>query len=137
MAEAAPDYIALGIYAGASFLLIVLLLALSRFLGRRTRGPAKDEPFEGGIRPSGPARVGERVPYYLVAVLFLIFDLEAVFIVSFALAFDALGFAGFVQIAFFIGVLLVALWYLLRAGALDWGPRAARGGEAVSKERPI
>ncbi len=137
MAEAAPDYIALGIYAGACVLLIVLLLSLSRFLGRRTRSPVKDEPFEGGIRPFGPARAGERVPYYLVAVLFLVFDLEAVFIVSWSLSFDALGFAGFVQIAFFIGVLLVALWYLLRAGALDWGPRAARGGEPVSKERPI
>lgn len=135
MAEAAPDTMALGMYVGACFLLVILLLSLSRFLGRRTRSPAKDEPFEGGIRPSGPARVGARVPYYLVAVLFLVFDLEAVFIVSFALSFDALGLAGFVQIAFFIGVLLVALWYLLRAGALDWGPRAAHGGAAASKER--
>jgi NADH-quinone oxidoreductase subunit A len=136
MDTSVSEVAALGMYAAACVLLVALLLSLSRFLGRRTRTLPKDEPFECGIRPGEPVRTGDRVPYYLVAVLFLIFDIEGVFIVSWALAFGELGVAGFAQIAFFIGVLFLALWYLVRTGALCWGPRAARRGCLAKETKP-
>ena len=125
--ESAPDLeslLSLGLYTGAVLLLVALLMLLAWRLGHRTRSESKDQPFESGIAPSGPARLREPVPFYLVAIFFLVFDVEAVFIVSWAVAYDLLGWTGFFQMAVFVGVLLLALIYLWKAGALDWGPRA-------------
>jgi NADH-quinone oxidoreductase subunit A len=106
--------------------LVGLLMLAAQFLGQRTRTEAKGQPYESGILPSGEAHLRGPVPFYLVAVFFIVFDVEAIFIVSWAVVYDALGWVGFVQMAVFIGVLLLALIYLWKVGALDWGPRAAR-----------
>lgn len=124
--EAPPDFaalVSLGLYAGIAVALIGVLLLCARFLGHRTWTPVKGEPYESGVAPTGQAKLGEPVPFYLVAIFFIVFDVEMIFIVSWAVAYDLLGWAGFCQIAFFIIILFAGLAYLWRMGGLDWGPR--------------
>ncbi len=111
------------VYFVAAVLLITALLALSYVLGEHHKGRATDEPFEAGVPITGSARQRLTAKFYLVAMFFVIFDLEAVFIIAWALAARTLGWAGYIEIVIFIGILLAALVYLWRLGALDWGPR--------------
>jgi len=113
----------LGVYFVAAVVLIAALLTFSYFLGERHRGRATGEPFEAGVPVTGSARQRLTAKFYLVAMFFVIFDLEAVFIIAWALAARTLGWAGYIEIVIFIGVLLAALVYLWRIGALDWGSR--------------
>jgi len=132
-APSADSLLGLGFYAAAATGLVVLLLLLARFLGRRTRSLHKGEAYESGVHPSGEARLREPVPFYLVAIFFIVFDVELVFVVSWAVAWDRLGWAGYAQIVFFIVMLFAGLVYLWKTGGLDWGPkrqRPQRGGEA-------
>lgn len=129
----AEDLLALGLYAATAVVLVLLLLLLARYLGRRTHSTVKGEPYESGVAPSGMARLKDPVPFYLVAIFFIVFDVELVFIVSWAVAWDRLGWAGYAQIVFFIVMLFAGLVYLWKTGGLDWGPRRQRprrGGEA-------
>ena len=105
--------------------LILLLMILARFLGQRTSTEVKDQPYESAVLPTGDSRLREPVPFDLVAIFFIVFDLEAVFIVSWAVAYDLLGWAGFWQISFFIVILFLGLVYLWKKGGLDWGSTAA------------
>jgi NADH-quinone oxidoreductase subunit A len=118
------------VYAAAVFVLVGGMLALSYVLGERHREKATGEPYESGIPPTDSARLRFDVKFYLIAMFFVIFDLEAVFLFAWAVAFRELGWLGYAEVAVFVGVLLVALIYLWRVGALDWGPggRRARGG---------
>lgn len=109
------------VYALAVLGLIALMLVLSHFLGQRRNDPATHQPYESGIVSQGSARLRFAVNYYVVAILFIIFDLEAVFLFAWAVAFREAGLAGFVEAAVFIAILLVGLVYLWRLGALDWG----------------
>ncbi len=106
--------------------LILLLLLLARFLGQRTSSEVKDQPYESAVLPTGDSRLRVPVPFYLVAIFFIVFDLEAVFVVSWAVAYDLLGWAGFWQISFFIVILFLGLVYLWKMGGLDWGATATR-----------
>ncbi len=110
---------------GAYFLVVVILmaiiLALSYVLGERHKEHATDEPYEAGVPIIGSARQRLNARFYLVAMFFVVFDLEAVFILAWALAARPLGWAGYIEILIFIGVLLAALVYLWKLGALDWG----------------
>lgn len=118
--------LALALYAGIALALIGTLLFLAWYLGHKTRSPVKNEPYESGVAPTGTARLVEPVPFYLVAIFFIVFDVEAIFIVSWAVAWDLLGWTGFAQICFFIGILFLGLVYLWKMGGLDWGPSARR-----------
>ena len=109
------------VYAGAVIVLVTSMLALSYVLGQRHQGTATDEPYESGIVSTGSARLRLSAQFYLVAMFFVIFDLEAVFIVAWAVAFREVGWGGYIEVVVFIGVLLAALVYLWRQGALDWG----------------
>jgi NADH-quinone oxidoreductase subunit A len=111
----------LGVYFIAVVILMVIILALSYVLGERHKEHATDEPYEAGAPIIGSARQRLNARFYLVAMFFVIFDLEAVFIIAWALAARPLGWAGYFEILIFIGVLLAALVYLWRVGALDWG----------------
>ena len=106
--------------------MILLLLILARVLGNRTHSQQKDEPYESAVLPTGDARLREPVPFYLVAIFFIVFDVEAVFVVSWAVAYDLLGWAGFWQISFFIVILFLGLVYLWKKGGLDWGSETTR-----------
>ena len=105
---------------------MALILGLSHVLGQRHREPATGEPYESGVVPVGTARLRFPVRFYLVAVLFLIFDLEAVYVFAWAVAAREAGWLGYAEIMIFIGVLGAALAYLWRIGALDWWQQRAR-----------
>lgn len=124
--------VSLGLYTLIAVVLIGILLLITRFLGQRTGGEVKGQPYESAILPSGDARLREPVPFYLVAIFFIVFDVEAIFVVSWAVTWDRLGWAGFWQITFFIVILFLGLLYLWKKGGLDWGSRflhsAGRGG---------
>jgi NADH-quinone oxidoreductase subunit A len=113
----------LAIYFLAVVLLVIGMLAISYFLGERHKGHATDEPYESGVPIIGSARQRLSAKFYLVAVFFVIFDLESVFIIAWAVAMRQLGWAGYAEILIFIGVLVAALIYIWRLGALDWGPK--------------
>lgn len=118
-------YAALVIAAAAGMLLLSYLLGPAQ--NRKRTG----EPYESGMVPTGSARLRISVDFYLVAVFFVIFDLEAVFIFAWATAVREVGWSGYLEILFFIAILVAGLAYLWRRGALDWGPesdRRLRGG---------
>ena len=108
----------------AYFVLVVVMVAailsVSYLLGQRHSEPATGEPYEGGIVSEGSARVRFSLRYYLVAMFFVIFDLEAVFVYAWAGAVRELGWSGYCVVLLFIGLLAAALVYLWRVGALDW-----------------
>ena len=103
------------------FLLVALMLALSAVLGQKHRERSTGEPYESGIVSTGSARMRFDAKFYLMAMFFVIFDLEAVFIFAWAVAVPELGWSGYGEIIIFIAILLVALIYLWRVGALEWG----------------
>lgn len=110
------------------FFVIVLLIpagmvALSYVLGQRHQEHATGAPYEGGVVSAGTARVRFSIKFYLVAMFFVVFDLEAVFIFAWAIAGRELGWTGYFEMLVFIGILVAALVYLWRLGALDWGPK--------------
>jgi NADH-quinone oxidoreductase subunit A len=98
------------------------MLGLSYVLGERHKEKATGEPYESGMPPTGSARLRFDVKFYLIAMFFVIFDLEAAFLFAWAIALRDLGWLGYLEVVVFVGVLLVALVYLWRVGALDWGP---------------
>jgi NADH-quinone oxidoreductase subunit A len=116
-----PGILAFAVFAVMAILLVALLLFLSASLGEKRKTSQKPIPFESGVLPTGSARLRYPVPFYLMATFFLIFDVEAVYIYSWALAFERLGWMGWLQMSFFIVVLLVGLIFLWRKGGLEWG----------------
>jgi NADH-quinone oxidoreductase subunit A len=110
----------LGIYSLAVVALVAGMLVVSWLLGERHDDPATGAPYEGGIVSQGSARVRLSAKFYLIAMFFVIFDLEAVFIFAWAVAGRELGWAGYWSMAVFVGVLVIVLGYLWRVGALDW-----------------
>ncbi|HLX73383.1 MAG TPA: NADH-quinone oxidoreductase subunit A [Terriglobales bacterium] len=124
---------ALGVYFLALLFVIGVILLISWLLGPRHREPATGSPFEGGILSEGSARVRLSARFYLVAMFFVVFDLEAVFIYSWAVAAQELGWPGYWEVVIFIGVLAVALAYLWRLGALDWNPAALRSQRGLPR----
>ena len=104
--------------------LLALLLFLTGWLGEWRPDAEKARPYECGVIPTGGARFGYPVPFYLVAVFFLIFDVEAAFIFAWAVAMEDLSWPGWLQISFFIIVLLLSLFIIWKKGGLDWSPTA-------------
>ncbi len=116
----------LAVYTIVTVVLIAGLHVAARWLGVRRRSPDKDIPYESGVIPSGSARLALPVPFYLVAIFFIVFDVESAFIFIWAVARDLLGLAGLIHISVFIVVLLAGLAWLWKKGALDWGPSRGR-----------
>lgn len=115
----------LGLYFLVVLLIVASMLGLSYVLGQRHKEPATGSPYESGILSEGSARVRLAAKFYLTAMFFVIFDLEAVFIFSWAVAARELGWTGYVELAVFVAILVAALAYLWRLGALDWSPRSS------------
>jgi NADH-quinone oxidoreductase subunit A len=105
------------------------MIAASYVLGGRHRDPATGLAYESGVRPTGPGRMSFPADYYLIAVFFVIFDLESVFLYAWAVAVRQAGWFGFAEALIFVGVLLATLVYLWRAGGLDWSVRPRTAGE--------
>jgi NADH-quinone oxidoreductase subunit A len=129
------SYLALGIYAGIAVFLIAVLLLLSWGLGHKTRSQQKQEPYESGLLPVDNARLKGPVPFYLVAIFFVIFDVEVIFVASWAVASDRLGWSGFAHVCFFIFILFLGLVHIWKTGGLDWEPRAQREGRKARNDQ--
>jgi NADH-quinone oxidoreductase subunit A len=99
---------------------VLALLFIAQKFGPRSVNPAKAEPFESGNAPRGDARIRFSVRFYLVAMLFLIFDLEVVFLYPWAIYFRELGLFGLAQMAIFLGILTIGYVYVWKKGALEW-----------------
>ncbi len=108
------------VYAAIVLAIVGVMLGLSYVLGERKSAHSKNLPFESGIVSVGSAQFHTTIHFYLPAILFIIFDLEVVFLFAWALIVRDAGWAGFLEVTIFIVVLLVALFYLYRIGALDW-----------------
>ena len=117
------------LYAGLVILLVAVMLGLSYLLGERHKERATGEPYEASMPPTGSAHMRFDVKFYLVATFFVVFDLEAAFLFAWAVAARELGWAGYAEAAIFVAILVAALIYLWRAGALEWGskPRKLNG----------
>ena len=115
----------LGIYFAAVILVVTGMIAGSYFLGPRRRHSGLG-PYEGGLFSSGTAHIRMGASFYLVAMLFVVFDLEAVFVYGWAVAVRELGWTGYIEMVVFVGVLFAVLAYLWRQGALDSGGRPGR-----------
>ena len=102
--------------------LVGAMLGLSHILGQRHKERATNDPYEGGILSTGSARIRFSSQFYLVAMLFVIFDVETIFLFSWAIAFRELGWYGYIGMLVFLILLVVVLIYEWRAGALDFGP---------------
>ena len=109
-------------YGLASVLLVAAILLLSSVLGEKTRSRAAAEPYESGIPPTGDARIRIAVRFYLVAMFFVVFDLEAAFLFVWAVSFRQALPGAFWSGLLFIFTLAAALAYLWKEKALDWGP---------------
>jgi NADH-quinone oxidoreductase subunit A len=107
------------LYFFAVLAIVGAMVGISFFLGERHRERTTGEPYESGISPTGSARLRFDAKFYLIAVFFVIFDLEALFIFAWAVAVRELGWAGYVEMVVFISILLAALVYLWRVGALE------------------
>jgi len=92
----------------------------THLLGPRRKTKIKLDPFECGIEAKGNARLPFNIKYFLVAILFVLFDVEVIFMYPWAVNFNALGIPGFIEMILFIGFLLVGFFYLLKKGALKW-----------------
>jgi NADH-quinone oxidoreductase subunit A len=97
-----------------------LLIAASTIVGKHKRTREKDEPYECGIRPTGDAREPFSVHFYMVALLFILFDIEAIFLYPWALIYHDLKVFGFVEMLLYVMILLVGYILLWKKGALDW-----------------
>src|ERR1700686_3843121 len=104
---------------GASFALVAVLL--SSLLGPRKPSPEKSAPYECGMPAVGDARERQSVKFYLVAMIFLLFDIEVAFLYPWAMALRDLGWTGFIQVLLFMALLLAGYTYVWRKGALAWG----------------
>ncbi|MCO4292640.1 NADH-quinone oxidoreductase subunit A [Solitalea sp. MAHUQ-68] len=122
------------VYAAIVIVLVSVILLLSYVLGEHHKENATDEPYESGITQTGSARLRFSVQFYLVAMLFVIFDVETIFIVLWALAFKELGWAGYLSICVFIGILVAVLIYEWSIGALDFGPSGKKILKAYKKK---
>ena len=97
-----------------------LMLGISFVLGKRVRNPVKDMPYESGIVPTGDARHRFSVKFYLVGMLFILFDIEAIFLYPWAVVYRELKMSGFIEMLVFIILILCGYFYIWKKGALDW-----------------
>lgn len=120
----------LALYAALVVGLCAVMLGLSWVLGQRTRlSRAGAAPYESGIVSTGGARFRVSAKFYLVAMFFVIFDLEVVYVLAWGVAARESGWAGYVEIMVFLAILLAALVYLWRCGALDWAPQRQKAAD--------
>ena len=111
------------LYAIAVIIVAAVMVGASYLLGQRHRDRDTEEPYESGILATGSARMRFDIKFYMIAMFFIIFDLESVFIFAWSVSLFENGWPGYIGMAVFISVLLAMLVYLWRIGALEWGPR--------------
>ncbi|HET7481960.1 MAG TPA: NADH-quinone oxidoreductase subunit A [Actinomycetota bacterium] len=114
------QYVTIGIFTVAGAAIVFGTIALSRLIGPRVPHPEKYTTYESGIDPIGTGWAQANVRYYIFALLFVMFDVEAVFLFPWAIVFKALGTQAFVEMAVFIAILAIALVYAIKKKVLEW-----------------
>ncbi len=109
--------------------LAAVLIGLSFLLGKKVRNAVKDTPYESGITPTGDARQRFSVKFYLVAMLFILFDIEAIFLYPWAVVYRDLKFFGFIEMLVFVVLILSGFFYIWKKGALDWSQSDRASGK--------
>ncbi|QHS10233.1 NADH-quinone oxidoreductase subunit A [Sinimarinibacterium sp. NLF-5-8] len=118
------------LYSALVFGLVIAMLGLSWMLGPRTQmTQATLDTYESGIISTGGARYRMSAKFYLMAVLFVVFDLEVAYVLAWGVAARETGWAGYIEILVFLSILFVALLYLWRTGAMEWAPRGQRAAD--------
>jgi len=103
------------------------LLTVSYLLGKRVKNRVKDIPYESGITPTGDARQRFSVKFYLVGMLFILFDIEAIFLYPWVVVYRELKMFGFVEMLIFVILILSGFFYIWKKGALDWAEKSLSG----------
>ncbi|MCX5894789.1 MAG: NADH-quinone oxidoreductase subunit A [Proteobacteria bacterium] len=101
-----------------------VVVLLSRLIGKRQESREKLMPYECGIDPTGNARRRFSIKFYIIAMLFIIFDIEAVFLYPWAVVYRSLKIFGFIEMVVFVGILLIGFLYVWKKGALEWGSKS-------------
>ncbi|AYQ32644.1 NADH-quinone oxidoreductase subunit A [Runella sp. SP2] len=114
------DYLPILIQLGLALAFIVVTMLVTHSIGPKRNSERKDEAFECGIESKGDARTPISIKYFLVAILFVLFDVEVIFMYPWAVNFQKLGSLGFVEMILFMGLLLAGFYYIIRKGVLDW-----------------
>jgi NADH-quinone oxidoreductase subunit A len=114
------EYLAIAILIIVATIIAAIAIGLGELLGPRKKSKVKEEPYESGIVPIGPGTRRMPVRFYLIAVLFILFDIEVIFILPWAVVFRQLGLFGLAEMAVFILVLLIGYIYAWKKGALEW-----------------
>ncbi len=113
-------YLFIALFAGFAVIFPLLPLVLAHFVAPKKPSVLKQMPYECGVEPVGDPWVQFRVQYYIYALVFVIFDVETIFIYPWAVGFKQLGFFGFVEMTIFLAILAVGLIYVWKKGALEW-----------------
>ncbi|MDD4915186.1 MAG: NADH-quinone oxidoreductase subunit A [Methylococcales bacterium] len=129
-ALAAANLLPLIIYLAAVLAVAAIMLGGAYFLGQRHTAKAADETFESGIVATGDVHIRFSIRFYLLAIFFVIFDMESVYLFGWSVAFYQSGWPGYLAALLFIAVLLLSLLYLWSCGALDWRTRRQRAVES-------
>jgi NADH-quinone oxidoreductase subunit A len=114
------QYLPIVVLVTLSTILAFLVVGVGHLFGPRRPTPRKLAPYESGMRPIGPAMRRMPVRFYLVAVLFILFDIEVIFFLPWAVTFRSLGIFGFVEMIVFVAILLVGYLWAWKRGALEW-----------------
>jgi NADH-quinone oxidoreductase subunit A len=114
------QYVTIGIFAVAGVVLVTVTMSLARLLRPRVSYEAKYTTYESGIDPIGSGWQQANIRYYVFALLFVVFDVEAVFLFPWAIVFEDLGTAAFVEMVIFIAILAIALLYAAKKKVLEW-----------------
>ena len=122
------------VYGIIVVVLVAGILFISYFLGERHEEHATDEVYEGGVEATGTARQRFPIHFYVIALFFVIFDVQAVFVMAWAISVKAVGWSGYIAISVFIGIFAAVLLYEWSIGALDFGPNAKKILKAYRKK---
>lgn len=114
------SYLVLLLFCGLAFGLVAVGLLISRLLAPRTPGALKAEPYECGVPTIGSSRIQFNAGFYLIGLLFLVFDVEAAFLFPWALVIRELGLTGLLEVVLFVALLLLALVYAWKRGVMKW-----------------
>jgi NADH-quinone oxidoreductase subunit A len=129
------SFFAFLIYAIAAIGVVAFMIGFSYILGERHKARFRNEPYESGMPLTGEAHIRYSAHFYMVAMFFVIFDLDAAFIITYAIAYKELGWPGYLGILVFIGLLLAVLIYEWKTGALDFGPDGKKILKAMPKNK--
>ena len=124
--EHVVNFWSIAAYMGGVVFLLAFMLGIPWLLGGRASGRAKNDPFESGVVSSGGARLRLSAKFYLVAMFFVIFDVEALYLYAWSVSVRESGWVGFAEAVLFIAILLAGLFYIVRIGGLDGAPEQRR-----------